>query len=111
MSIALAPAVRFVAVCDLADLPVGLGRPFHIGGHGIAVFRTRAGKVFAVANRCPHKGGPLADGMLAGDQVVCPYHAFRFHADTGECDQPTVCAVTTYPVEVVGERVRVGVPA
>ncbi len=111
MSVTLASAVQFVPVCALADLPVGLGRSFDIGGQSVAVFRTRAGRVFATANRCPHKGGPLADGMLAGEQVVCPYHAFRFHADGGECDQPNVCAVATYPVEVVGESVSVGVPA
>ena len=45
---------------------------FDVEGHRIAVFRTRAGTVRAVANRCPHKNGPLADGMLAGDAVVCP---------------------------------------
>jgi nitrite reductase (NADH) small subunit len=111
MSVALAAAMRFVAVCGLDDLPVGLGRSFRVGEHAVAVFRTRAGKVFAVANRCPHKGGPLAEGMLAGDQVVCPYHAFRYQADSGECDQANACAVTTYPVEVAGETVRVGVPA
>ena len=73
------------------------------------MFRTRAGKVFAVANECPHKGGPLADGMLAGDQVVCPMHTFRFDAATGGCDQPGECAVATYPVEVADGFVRVGV--
>jgi nitrite reductase (NADH) small subunit len=111
MSVARASAVRFVPVCRLDELPVGLGRPFDVGGHGVAVFRTRAGKVFAVAARCPHKGAPLADGMLAGEQVVCPYHAFRYQADTGQCDQAGECAVTTYPVEVAGETVKVGVPA
>lgn len=111
MSVALASAVRFVPICGLDELPVGLGRSFDVGGHPVAVFRTRGGKVFAVASRCPHKGAPLADGMLAGEQVVCPYHAFRYQADTGECDQPNACAVTTYPVEVAGETVSVGVPA
>ena len=110
MSVALASATHFVPVCDLAELPVGLGRAFDVGGHRVAVFRTRAGRVFAVANRCPHKGGPLADGMLAGEQVVCPYHAFRFDSASGACDQPNVCAVATYPVAVAGESVSVGVP-
>ena len=66
----------------------------------LAVFRTRSGAVFAVDALCPHKGAPLADGMLAGDQIVCPYHAFRFDSATGACDQSGVCAVATYPVEV-----------
>lgn len=110
MTHTLAPAVRFATICHLDELPIGLGRAFRVGDHAIAVFRTRGGKVFAVANQCPHKGGPLADGMLAGEQVVCPMHAFRFDA-SGECDQPGVCAVATHPVEVIEGFVRVGVSA
>lgn len=98
-----------VPLCTLDDLPVGLGRPFRVGDTPIAVFRTRTGKVFALDASCPHRGGPLADGMLAGDQVVCPYHAFRFHADTGACDQTGVCAIATYPVEVIDGTVTVTV--
>jgi nitrite reductase (NADH) small subunit len=97
MSVA-APAE--VALCPVADLPVGLGRPFRVGGRLVAVFRSRTGRVFAVQGTCPHKGGPLADGMLAGEQVVCPLHAFRFDARSGACDQAGTCAVETYPVEV-----------
>jgi nitrite reductase (NADH) small subunit len=106
----LGPAARFATVCELEELPVGLGRAFRVGRHSVAVFRTRTGMVFAVASRCPHKGGPLADGMLAGEQVVCPLHSLRFDRETGECDQAGVCAVKTYPVEVVDGFVRVGVP-
>ncbi|OWK46411.1 Rieske (2Fe-2S) protein [Fimbriiglobus ruber] len=89
-----------VKLCVLDDLPEGLGRAFTVGGAPIAVFRTRTGTVLAVDGVCPHKGAPLADGMLAGDQVVCPYHAFKFDTRTGECDQPGTCALKTYPVEV-----------
>ena len=89
-----------VQLCVLDDLPEGLGRGFVVGGKPVAVFRTRAGKVFAVDGVCPHKGAPLADGMLAGEQVVCPFHAFRFDAHSGACDQPGECAIRTYPAEV-----------
>ena len=92
-----------LALCQIDDLPVGLGRAFEVGETPIAVFRTRAGKVFATDAFCTHKGGPLADGMLAGDQVVCPYHAFRFDSQTGECDQANVCAIATYPVDVAAD--------
>ena len=92
-----------LALCQIDDLPVGLGRSFEVGETPIAVFRTRAGKVFATDAFCPHKGGPLADGMLAGDQVVCPYHAFRFDSETGACDQPNVCAIATYPIDVAAD--------
>jgi nitrite reductase (NADH) small subunit len=100
-------ALPTVEVCRLDDLPVGMGRPFHVGSRQIAVFRTRTGKVFAVDGVCPHKGGPLADGMIAGDQLVCPYHSFRYDGKTGECDQAGACSITTYPVEVAGNSVRV----
>ena len=107
---AMAPPIRFATVCALDELPAGLGRAFRVGGVAVAVFRTRAGTVFAVANECPHKGGPLADGMLAGSTVVCPLHGFRFDLEDGTCDQPGTCPVATYPVEVIGGFVRVGVP-
>jgi len=94
-------------VCRVEEIPVGLGRAFRVGGESIAVFRSRAGQVFAVVNRCPHRGGPLADGMLVGEQVVCPLHAFRYHGRTGACDQAGACAVPAYPVEVTNGVVRV----
>ena len=92
-----------VPLCRLEELPVGLGRAFEVAGRTIAVFRTRQGEVFAVDNHCPHKGGPLAEGMIARDandapQVVCPLHAFRFEAASGACDQSGTCPVETFPV-------------
>jgi len=89
-----------IPLCPVEEIPLGLARTFRIGDEVIAVFRNRSGRVFAVAKRCPHKGGPLADGMLVGDQVVCPLHAFRYHGDNGACDRANVCALRTYPVEV-----------
>ncbi|HEY1190972.1 MAG TPA: Rieske 2Fe-2S domain-containing protein [Gemmata sp.] len=99
-----------VPLCTLDDLPVGLGRAFEIGGRALAVFRGRAGEVFAVDGKCPHKGGPLADGMLIGSQIVCPLHGFRFDGGTGGCDQEGACAVGAYPVEVSAGQVFVTVP-
>ena len=96
-----------IRVCALDDLPIGLGRAFEIQGRVVAFFRTRAGGVFAVNNACPHKNGPLVDGMLAGNSVVCPLHAFRFDMTTGECDQPGTCSVRAYAVEVRGTEVYI----
>jgi nitrite reductase (NADH) small subunit len=75
------------------------------------VFRSRAGRLYAVENRCPHRGGKLSEGMMAGDQVVCPMHAFRFDARTGECDQEGTCPVATFPVEERDGAVFVALPA
>ncbi len=71
---------------------------------------SRAGKIFAVADRCPHRGGPLADGMIVGEQIVCPLHAFRYHGETGACEQAGQCGIETYPVETTAAgMIRVGV--
>jgi len=99
-----------VRVCQIEDLPVGLGRAFTIGGRTLALFRTRAGRVFAVDNRCPHKGGPLSEGMLAGDAVVCPLHAFRFELATGDCDQPGTCPIRSYPITQEANEIFVSLP-
>lgn len=102
------PEARLLTpVCELDDLPIGLGRSFRAGNQVFALFRTRAGKVLATEANCPHKGASLANGMLAGEQIVCPLHAFRFDGRTGECDQEGVCRVDTYPVEIRDGRVFV----
>jgi nitrite reductase (NADH) small subunit len=98
-----------IRVCSLEELPIGLGRAFEVSGRQVALFRTRKGNVFAVDNRCPHKGGPLAEGMLAGDSVVCPLHAFRFELTSGNCDQPGTCPVATYPVTQVGNDIYLSI--
>jgi nitrite reductase (NADH) small subunit len=100
-----------VRLCVLDDIATGLGRAFEVAGRSIAVFRGRDGRVYAVDGKCPHKGGPLADGMLIGEQVVCPLHAYRYHGASGECDQPSACAIEAYPTEVRDGVVFVTVPA
>jgi len=86
-------------ICAVDQIPLGLGRSFQIGDKTVAIFRNRQGKIFAVENKCPHKGGPLSDGMMVGNQIVCPLHAFRFDGSSGECDQAHVCSIESYEVE------------
>lgn len=100
-----------VTVCRVDDVPVGLGRAFEVAGHTIAIFRTRTGRVHAVANTCPHRGGPLADGMLAGDRVVCPFHGFRYELENGGCDQQNTCAIDVYPARVEDKSIVLRVKA
>lgn len=102
-------AIR-VPLCTLDDLTPGLGRPYRIGDRDLAVFRGRTGEVYAIDGVCPHKNGPLADGMLIGSQVVCPLHAFRYDGKTGECDQPGECRIEAYPTEVQNGTVFVTIP-
>jgi nitrite reductase/ring-hydroxylating ferredoxin subunit len=68
----------------------------------VAVFRLR-GALCAVADRCPHAGGSLADGVVDGDEVVCPLHGYRFDLKTGVCSTDPLLRVKTYPVVAGGD--------
>jgi nitrite reductase (NADH) small subunit len=80
-------------------IPPGEGRNFQLGEERIAVFHSRTGQVFAVQAECPHKGGPLADGLMGGHTLVCPLHSWKFDLETG---QPLMgeCSIKTYPVRL-----------
>jgi len=67
----------------LDEIPVGEGRALAAGGEQVAVFRTRDGKLRALGAVCPHRGGPLADGLIDGHVVVCPLHGFTYDLRTG----------------------------
>lgn len=74
----------------------------------IAVFRTQEDQVFALENRCPHRGGPLAEGIVHGASVTCPLHNWVFDLATGKATGADEGAVRTYPVNVVDGRVYMG---
>ena len=82
----------------ISQVPLGEGRNFDVGGTVITVFRTRTQEIFATEPRCPHKGGPLADGMLGGTLLVCPLHETTFELRTGESVAGEKCRLRTYPV-------------
>lgn len=86
-------------LCPVDAIPPGEGRNFDARGEKIAVFRTRAGSVFAVQAECPHRGGPLADGLLGGTTLICPLHAWKFDVSTGDALFGD-CGIKTYPVRV-----------
>lgn len=84
----------------LDDFPVGQGSCFVIEGEEVAVFRARDGKVSAVSNRCPHRGGGLSDGIIGDGKVVCPLHGHKFDLATGQgCDGHESVRVFTAWVE------------
>ena len=65
----------FKAICRLEDIPVlGARRVARAAGPDIAIFRTADDRVFALLDRCPHKGGPLSQGIVFGTSVACPLH-------------------------------------
>ncbi len=93
----MAKLMRRLLVGDVAQVPPGEGRTYEVAGLQIAVFHTRAGAVFATQAACPHKGGPLADGLVGGETVVCPLHDRIFDLRTGQGPEPD-CTLEVYPV-------------
>ena len=73
----------WVRIAYCRDIPLREGRPVKIGNREIAIFNL-GDRFLAVENRCPHKGGPLADGIVSGATVVCPLHAWKMSLETGK---------------------------
>ena len=92
-------------VCGIDDVPVGEGRAVTVDGRRVAVFRAEDGW-FALDARCPHLGGPLADGIVAQRTVICPLHERRFDLATGADQGGGPCA-PAHTVEVRGASVYV----
>ncbi|HEY2195379.1 MAG TPA: Rieske (2Fe-2S) protein [Actinomycetospora sp.] len=67
------------------QIPIGEGRAFLVGDEPVAVFRPRSGGVYALRAICPHRGGPLADGLVDAEVVMCPLHNHQFRLGSGEC--------------------------
>ena len=70
-------------VGTLDDIPFGEGRAFAVDGEQIAVYRLRDGSLRAISAVCPHKGGPLADGLTDESVVICPLHGSTYDLTTG----------------------------
>ena len=101
MSAASTAAPDWIEVCRIDDIPALGARVLEReGGDNIALFRTASGNVFALRDRCPHKGGPLSQGIVAGETVTCPLHSWNLSLESGEARAPDVGCVTTYPVRV-----------
>jgi nitrite reductase (NADH) small subunit len=71
----------------------------------IAVFRTMEDQVYAIENRCPHKGGPLSEGIVHGGSVTCPLHNWVFDLATGKAQGADEGRVRTYQIDVVDGRI------
>ncbi len=93
---------------SLTQIPSGEGRNFSVGGTRIAVFHTQQGEVYATQPDCPHRKGPLADGLLGGTTLICPLHERAFDLRTGE-EAGTSCRILTYLAEVRDNSVFVRV--
>jgi nitrite reductase (NADH) small subunit len=91
-----------VSLGPVDQIPAGEGRAFAVDGRQIAVFRLRDGSVRAVDALCPHRGGPLSDGIADDRVVICPLHNYTYDLTTGQEFANGGAAVRAYAVHVDG---------
>lgn len=99
-----------VDIGSLDEIPVGEGRTYSVEGRQIAVFRLRDGTVRAIDAVCPHRGGPLADGLADERVVVCPLHGHTFDLCDGREAAGGELSVRSYPVTAVDGGIRLSLP-
>lgn len=92
-------------ICRLDEIPVRGSRRVtrgdgHDGAPAIAIFRTADDRVFALLDRCPHKGGPLSQGIVFGERVACPLHNWTIALATGQACEPDHGCVARFAVEL-----------
>lgn len=89
----------------LTDIPSKGARVVTSPTGDIAVFRTAEDKVFAMDDRCPHKAGPLSQGIVYDNTVACPLHNWRISLETGSAHAPDQGHTACYPVRMEGDKV------
>lgn len=103
---------QWVKATPCSNVPLREGRAVVFGRREVAIFNL-GDRFLATDNRCPHNGGPLCDGIVTGDAVVCPLHAWKVRLDTGAVERPatrTLC-VETFQTRVEDGVVMVELPA
>lgn len=103
----------WIDVCAVDEVPPLGARVLDRGRRyaGIALFRGGDGRIFALEDRCPHKGGPLSQGIVAGTRVTCPLHGWTIELETGEAVAPDAGATRRFAVRIVGGRVLIDAAA
>lgn len=92
--------MSWTKVCPLEDIPKLGARVVRTASKEIGVFRTEDDRVFAINNSCPHKAGPLSQGIVYGDKVACPLHSWKISLVDGKAEEPDVGETACYQVKV-----------
>lgn len=103
---------HWVRITSCDNIPAREGRAVTVGAREIALFNL-GDRFLATANQCPHKGGPLSDGIVTGASVVCPLHAWKIDLTSGCVDRPAGSpehCVETFPTRVEDGVVVIGLP-
>ena len=97
---------EWILICALNDIPVlGARRVTRSHGLDVALFRTSEDAVFALLDRCPHKGGPLSQGIVFGHSVACPLHNWTIGFADGQAAAPDVGCTPVFSVRLDGDAV------
>ena len=97
---------QWLDVGAVADIPPRGARTVAVeGADEIAIFRTGGGHIYALVNRCPHKKGPLSQGIVHGDSVTCPLHNWVISLATGEAQGEDEGCTPTIPVKIDAGRI------
>ncbi|MEM6663877.1 MAG: nitrite reductase small subunit NirD [Pseudomonadota bacterium] len=105
------PAELWVDIGALEDIPVRGARVIRSKAGCVALFRTGEDSVFAIDDTCPHKKGPLSEGIVHGKSVTCPLHNWVISLETGQVAAPDEGKVRTYPTRVQDGRILVNAAA
>jgi nitrite reductase (NADH) small subunit len=95
-----------IDAASTTEIPVGRMKAVVAGERRIVLCHTKSG-FFALDNTCPHRGGPLVEGDLLGDEVICPWHLWGFDVATGICTGNREVAVASHAVRIEGDRILV----
>jgi nitrite reductase (NADH) small subunit len=91
---------QWTRICEVADIPQLGSRVLERAEGNVAIFRTAQDKVFALLDHCPHKGGALSQGIVHGESVTCPLHAWNIDLASGEARAPDEGCARHFPVRV-----------
>ena len=98
--------MNWVRVTSVENVPLREGRAVRVGDDEIAIFNL-GDRFVATENSCPHRGGPLAEGMLSQCIVTCPWHGWQFDVTTGALVQDPTTGVARHDARVVGDEIQV----
>jgi len=102
--------VEFMEIAPVAELPEGERLFIEAAGRSIVIF-NRAGKLYAIGDVCSHDNGPVGDGEIEGNEIICPRHGARFDIRTGKATSlPAVLDIPSFPVRVMGDMIEIGLP-
>jgi nitrite reductase (NADH) small subunit len=103
--------MKWTPVGNLSDIPQRGARCINTPAGRIAIFRTANDQIFALDDHCPHKGGPLSQGIIHGAAVTCPLHSWVISLETGKALGADEGSVRTIPIKVEGGKIFVSLEA